>query len=190
VRAAEDHGVDLCLAQGRDVLAHGVHDGVVDGAPALDDRGQVRARHGGERYVRVDDGEGLGVRAAGHRRRRREQADAPAARAGHRLHRLRSHDGEHVDAEGRLHHPPPQRGQRRRRGRVAGDDEQLDRARDELLGDLHAEALELGRAALAVGEARGVAEVHEVLVRQADEQLVQHGEAAHPGVEDADRPGA
>ena len=40
---------------------------------------------------------------------------------------------------------------------------------------------------VAVREPRGVAEVEEVLVRQRHEALVQHGEAADPGVEDGDR---
>ena len=102
--------------------------------------------------------------------------------------RLGPHDAEHVDAERRLHHPAPQRGQRRGGRRVAGDDEQLRAAREELLGDLQREGLELGPRALAVGEARGVAQVEEVLVGQRDEQLVQDGEAADAGVEDGDRP--
>ena len=81
-------------------------------------------------------------------------------------------------------------GQRRRRRRVAGDDEQLRVAREQRLGDLEREALELLGRAVAVREARRVAEVEEVLVRELDEQLVQHREPADAGVEDRDRPPA
>ena len=69
--------------------------------------------------------------------------------------------------------------------RVAGDDEQLDPAGDQLLGDLQAERLELPRRALAVREPRGVREVHEVLVRQLHQQLVQHRQPTDAGVEHA-----
>ena len=45
-----------------------------------------------------------------------------------------------------------------------------------------------GLAALgAVGQARGVAEVEEVLVGQARAQRREHGQPADPGIEDADR---
>ena len=40
----------------------------------------------------------------------------------------------------------------------------------------------------AVREPRAVAEVDEILVRERDEALVQDGQAAHAGVEHADRP--
>ena len=127
------------------------------------------------------------VRAAGHRRRRRQQADAAVARRRDGLHRLGLDHAEHVDAERRLRHPLAQRRQRRRRRRVAGDDEQLRAAREQLLGDLQREALELG---LRAGRRRGSGpcrQVEEVLVRQLHEQLVQHGEPADAGVEDGDR---
>ena len=52
---------------------------------------------------------------------------------------------------------------------------------------LEREALELRGTSLAVGKAGGVAEVEEVLVRQLDEQLLEHREAADTRVEDRDR---
>src|ERR1019366_7921019 len=68
-----------------------------------------------------------------------------------------------------------------------GDDEQLGAACQQQLADLEREALELLGAALAVGEARRVAEVEEILVWQLNQQLLQHGEPADTGVEHGDR---
>ena len=56
----------------------------------------------------------------------------------------------------------------------------------QLLRDLQAERLQLRGRPLAVREAGRVREVHEVLVRELDQQLVQHREAADAGVEDPD----
>ena len=53
-------------------------------------------------------------------------------------------------------------------------------------GELAREAEQLVRAAVAVREASGVAEVEKVLVRKRHEALVQHGQPADPGVEDGD----
>jgi len=190
VRAAEDHRVDVRLAQRPAVAAHGVDEALVEREAALDDRREVGARHGRQRHVRVDGGERLGVGAAVDGRRRGKQPDAPGLGGRRGLHGLRAHDPEHVDAQRRLHHPPPQRGHRRRRRRVARDDEQLRAARQERLGDPDGERLELLATARAVRKARRVAEVQEVLVRKRHEQLVQDREAADAGVEDADRTGA
>ena len=175
------------LAQRRAVAAHRVDDAAVEREAALDDRGQVRARDRRDVDERVGVGDRALVGAARDRGRGGEQPDAAVARRRHGLHRPGLDDAEDVDAERRLHQPRAQRRQRRRRRRVAGDDEQLDAARDQLLGDLERERLELGRGALAVGEARGVREVDEVLVGQLHEQLVQDGEPADPRVEHADR---
>ena len=187
VGAAEDHGVDLRLAQRRAVAADRVDDAAVEREAALDDRGQVRAGDRGDVDERVGLGDRALVGAARDGRRRGEQPDAAVARRRHRLHRPGLHDAEHVDAERRLHQAAAQHRQRGRGGRVAGHHEQLDPARDQLLGDLERERLQLGRRALAVGEARGVREVDEVLVRQLHEQLVEDGEPADPRVEHADR---
>src|SRR5439155_24914073 len=115
-----------------------------------------------------------------------EQPDGPVARGATGPDPAGLDDAEHVDAERRLHHPALDSGQGRRGRAVARHDEQLHAPLDELLGDLEAEALELLRVAPAVREARRVAEVDEVLVRQRDEQLVQDGQPADAGVEDAD----
>ena len=52
-----------------------------------------------------------------------------------------------------------------------------------MIGDLDGEGLQFGLAALAVGKARGVAEIEVILAGQRHEQLVQHGEAADARVE-------
>ena len=58
----------------------------------------------------------------------------------------------------------------------------------EVARDLARKATDLVERARAVRQARAVAEVHEVLVRESDEALVQDGQAAHARVEHADRP--
>jgi len=98
------------------------------------------------------------------------------------------HDAEHVHAERGLHQPVAQRRKGRCGRAVAGDDEQLDRAREQFLRHLERECLDLAARARSIRHARGVGEVDEVLVRQLHEQLVQHREAADAGVEHADRP--
>ncbi len=83
-----------------------------------------------------------------------------------------------------------ERRQRRRGRRVAGDDEQLGAPVEQDAGELAGELGELRRGAVAVGEARGVAEVEEVLVGKRHEALVQNGEPADAGVENGDGQGA
>ena len=63
-----------------------------------------------------------------------------------------------------LHHPGLEGGDRRRGRGVAGHDQELRAPAQEVLGDLEREAPELVAIAVAVGEARGIPEVEEVLV--------------------------
>ena len=70
--------------------------------------------------------------------------------------------------------------------RVAGDDHELDALLLEMAPHLEREAAHLCKRAGAVRQPGVVAEVHRILVRQRDEQLVEDGEAAHARVEDAD----
>ncbi len=136
VRAAEDDGVDARLAQRRDIAANDVDDVLVEGEPAWmigassGVATETRSTCGSTAWTAVDVG------AARDGRGRREQADPPVARRRDRLDGLGAHDAEHVDPERRLAHPLAQRGQRGGRRRVAGDDEQLRAAREQLLGDL------------------------------------------------------
>ena len=79
-------------------------------------------------------------------------------------------------------------GQRGRRRRVAGDDDELDPLRLEEQADLAGEAPQLCKRARAIREPRAVAEVDEVLVRERDEALVQHGQPPDAGIEHPDWP--
>ena len=72
--------------------------------------------------------------------------------------------------------------------RVARHDDELDALPLEMARRSRARTAHLGERAGPVREPRVVAEVDDVLVRQRDEQLVEDGEAAHAGVEHADRP--
>ena len=189
VGAAEDHRVHARLPQRRARLAHARHGPLVELLAGLDDRRQRRARHRVQRHVRIDRRDGPLVGAAGHRRRRRQQADPPVARGGHRPQRLGPHDAEHVHAQRRLHHPRAAGSAARRRWRSCRRPPAASRGGRSSSSAISAEKRSSSsRRALAVGEAGGVAEVDEVLARQPHEQLVQHGQTAHARVEHADRP--
>ena len=75
--------------------------------------------------------------------------------------------------------------QRRRRRRVAGDDDQLHVLLLEEHADLPREAANLVERPRPVGQPRVVAEVDEVLLRERDETLVEDGQPADAGVEQA-----
>jgi acyl-CoA synthetase (NDP forming) len=82
---------------------------------------------------------------------------------------------------------PLEVGQGGGRRRVAGRDDELDPLALEVAGDLSREAADLVERPRAVGQPGAVAQVDEVLVRKGDEALVEDGQPAHAGVEDADR---
>ena len=187
MRTAEDHGVDVRFAQRRAVGAYGLDDPVIEREALLDDRRQIGAGDARQCRRRERGRARRGRRLRSHRRGRREQADPPVARPLRGDPRFRLDDADHLDAERRREHPLAQRIQRRRARRVAGDDEQLARRASSNSAIWSAKLLELRGAALAVGKARGVAEVEEVLVRELDEQLLQDGQPADAGVEDGDR---
>ena len=73
------------------------------------------------------------------------------------------------------------------RRRVAGHDEQLGAPREQLLGDLQREALELLGGRSPYGKRAVSPRYRKSSCGSCDEQLVQHGEPADPGVEDRDR---
>ena len=72
-------------------------------------------------------------------------------------------------------------------GRVAGDHDQLRPPVEQEAGVALDALAQLVRCLRPVGKARVVAEVDVVLLGQRDQELVQHGEPADPGVEDGDR---
>ena len=126
----------------------------------------------------------LRVATTGDGRLGREQADPAVSRGENRGVRLR---GKHADDRNR-ELPLKVRKRCGRRGVARGDDE-LDALLLEVAGDLGREAADLVERTRTVGEPRAVSEVHEVLVRQRDEALVQDGESAHARVEHADGAG-
>ena len=191
VRAAEDHRVDLRVAQRARVVA----DGVDDLARRTASRARSAARAAGRRR-RPRSRTGPPPRSPSRTRRSAPSPRSPCSRRGRCGSRPRPapRPGWTTPStstpERRLHQPLPQRGQRGRRGAVARHDEQLDPPRQQLLGDLERERLDLLARPRAVRHPRGVGEVDEVLVRQLHEQLVQHREPADPGIEHADGPTA
>ncbi len=96
-----------------------------------------------------------------------------------RLGREHAHDGDRE--------LPLEVGESGRGRGVAGGDDELHPLRLEVARDLGCVAPDLVERPRPVREPRAVAEVDEVLVRERDEALVQHGEPAHARVEDADR---
>ena len=77
--------------------------------------------------------------------------------------------------------------ERHGRGRVAGDHHHLHTFGDEVTGRLERIGLHRLGAFGAVGEAGGIAEIDEGLIRQARGKGAQHREPAHAGVEHSDR---
>ena len=167
---------------GRGGLADGGDRGLAERVVALDQRHELRARDGHDRDAGVERPDQRLVAAARHRRLGREQADAPVAGRAHGRVGLRLDDAEHRDRQ-----RPLQIGQRRRGGRVAGGDDELDALALEVAGDLAGEAADLLERSRPVRQARPVAEVDEVLVRHRDQALVEDGEPTGTGVEHADR---
>ena len=79
------------------------------------------------------------------------------------------------------------RPERHGRGRVAGDHHHLHTFGDEVTRRLERIGLHRLGALGAVGEAGGIAEIDEGLIRQARGKGAQHREPAHAGVEHSDR---
>src|SRR5581483_4255455 len=181
VRAAEDDGVDAGVPQRRRVAAHRLGQ-LLERRVGLDQRHQPGARDPDEARPRVERAHELLVAARGDGELGGEQADAAVPRRLYGGVRLGDDDGHDRHVEALL-----QVGERRGRRRVAGDDEQLHVPAGEVGTDLVREAAHVGERLRPVRQPRVVAEVDDVLVRERDEALVQDGEAAHAGVEHADR---
>ncbi len=183
VRAAEDDRVDAGLLERRGVVAHGGEELLGPGVP-LDQRDEARTGdlgHGHARVERVDD---VGVAAARDGSLGGEDADAAVARRLHGGMGLGREDADDRHGELLLEERKRDGG-----GGVAGGGDELHALALEVGAELERERLHLVRGARAVGAARAVAEVDEVLGRQRDEALVENGEPARAGVEDADRAG-
>ena len=176
------------VAQRRAVAAHGVDAALVEREAALDDRREVGAGDARQLDVRVDR-----RRSRARRRRWRPSPASRAARCARCASRrpparasgsttpitstpsvvcsIRSRSAGSAAAVAELQATTSSFAPRASSSSAIWSEKRSSSA----------------RRALAVGEARGVAEVEEVLVRQAHEQLVQDGQAADAGVEDADR---
>ena len=149
---------------------------------ALDERDERRAGDRGDGGAGVERPHELLVAAAGDRRLRGEQADAPVAGGldgGVRL-RLEDADDRHRQLLLELR-------ERRRGGGVARSDDELHALPLEEARDLVGKAADLVGRARPVRQPRAVADVDEVLVRERDETLVEDGQPAHAGVEHAER---
>ena len=184
VRAAEDHGVDVCGLERLGVLADGVGRLGPERGLALDQRHEAGARDREKPGAGVERLHELAVAAGVHRRLGREQADPAVARRLDGRVRLGRDHADHRQRQLLL-----ELRQRRRRRGVAGDEDQLDALALHERGDLAGEAADLVERARPVRQARVVAEVDEVLVRHRHETLVQDGQAADARVEDADGTG-
>jgi len=183
-RAAHDDDVRALCLQRRGEAAHRVGERLAGHVAVLDERDEAGAGLLIHLGALVQTADGARVGAAGHGGRGGEHADAAVPRRLHRRPRAR-HDHAH---DGRGEALLQQR-QRRRGGRVAGHDDQLDRHGLQKRRELPRIDLELRAGLLAVGEARRVADVGEVLAGQGDQAFVEHGETAHARVEHADGQG-
>ena len=184
---AQDHGVHLSIAQRSAVAADGLHHLLVEREAPLDDRGQVRAGHALQVNMRIGGRDRLLIGPGGHRGGRGQQSD-PAGVAGHYGQHGRGGDHpDHVEVTSAGPDMALDRIQRRRAGGVTGDDQELGALLQQVLCDLDGKSPQLLGRSLAIREARRVAQVHIVLARQRNEQLVQHGQPADSGVEDRDR---
>ena len=189
MRAAEDDDARPRRHDGREVEPRGLARDLVLGPPLLRERDEERAgdvHHRAERVERADrppvgvGGDGRLRGEDGDRRFGRGPGDAagrPERGAGPRLDDAEDRDlprllDDRVEGEGR--------------GRVARDDESLHAAREEERdGAARVTADRLGRLR-AVGQARGVSEVEEVLGGEPAGDGVEDGQSSDAGVEEAD----
>src|SRR5690606_30583452 len=183
VRAPEHEDVDVHFPQRPEILLRDQgRRGVVDPA-LLDERDEERARLGVDAGPREQPSHGPVVRSRGDGAHRPDHADSPGpcrgdGRAGagldHPDHRDRSFLPQEIDGV--------------RSGGVARHDDQLDVAGEEEGDGFARVALHRLAGLRPVRHPRGVAEVHDRLVRKLPPQLPNDGQPTDPGVEDADGP--
>src|SRR5207302_111117 len=113
----------------------------------------------------------------------RQQADLALARGLHGRVCLGLDHTDHRNREQLL-----QLRQRRRSGRVAGDEDELHVLALQVAADLQGKPPNLLQRPGPIRQARMISEVDEVLVRHRHETLVQDGEPSRARVKDADRP--
>ena len=181
--AAQHEAVDLLGEHRAQVFLRGEAGHLVVQPAFLDQRHEQRAGLGIHPHRRIEFVHAARVGVAVDRGRRADDTDAPSRRGRHRGARAGLDDVEHRDAGGQpVHHV-----RRHRRHGVARDDQHLDVALQQEFGDLRGEVLDRGDRLHPVGHARGVAEVDDVLERQALHERAHHGEPADAGIEHPDR---
>ena len=127
---------------------------------------------------------GLGIGAAIHRTFRRDHGDALVLRRGHAGPRAGLDHPDHRHRIPRLlQHVKPDG-----RGGIAGDHHHLHAFGEKETRGLQGIGLHGLGALRAVRKPCRVAEIDEALGGQPCRQRPQHGQSAHPGVEDPDRP--
>ncbi len=183
VRAAEDHRVDARVLEGRRVrharlrpLRPKGSSLSISGTSSGQGTAVIRTPASSVRTSSL-------VATARHGRLRCEQPDSPVPRRLDGRVRLRRDHADDRNGQALL-----QVRKRRGGGRVARRDDQLHALALEIRRDLAREAADLLRRPWAVGQARAVADIGEVLVRKGDEALVEDGEPSHARVEHPYRP--
>jgi hypothetical protein len=172
VRAAEDQRVDVGRDQGVEVLVGRGEQVVAPGDPRLDEVDEAGTGPGGQGDV-GGRREGVVIRQGLGRGAGADDADPAVVRGGHGPAGGRQDHLDHghvVPLAGVAQHGST-------RG-VAGDDQRLHAAGDEVVEALEGILADLGDRLRAVRLARGVAEVEQRLVGQLVDHRAGHGEPA------------
>ena len=182
--AAEHQGVHAVGLQRREVALGQAQDLPAGGDAALDEVDEPRAVGGGD----VDAGHGVEKVLVGPRADRRGGADDPDLAVARGRHRAPHGGQDHLDDGDRV----PLAGVAQEGGRrgVAGDDDHLAAALDEVVGDGLGVPAHVGDAQRTVGPVGGVADVDHRFVRQLVDDRSRHRQPADAGVEHPDRCGA
>ena len=186
VGAPEDEGVDPFLADGAQVALGDLLDLRAGRDPLLDQFDEGRA--GRRRQLQVGGGgEGVVVGPRSDRRLRADDADPAVAGGGDRAAHRGLDDFDDGDPVADLVAFARVVEHGGRRG-VAGDDQHLHVGPHEAVHDVQGQFADARDGLGAVRGVRGVAYVEDRLIRQLVDDGAGHGQAAHPGVEYADRP--
>jgi hypothetical protein len=180
VGAAEEEGVDVALEHRREVLLEHKFQGWMVEPALLDERNEEWGGPGVDLQVWTAQGQVVLVGVAFDGALGANDADALAMRCGESGSDAGLQDAKDGNAE-----RGSQGVERVGGGGVAGDDNSFDSLIDEELGVFERETADgLGRFG-AVGDAGGVAQVNDRLVREQFTQSTDNGQTADAGVEDA-----
>src|SRR5205823_5821285 len=182
VRAAEHQRLDAGTPQRLQVLAGDELGRRVIEPAFFHERHEQWAGPGVHAGIRSNRGDGPLVGAARNRARGPDHADRPRPGRLHRGARTGLDDADERHGRARL-----QVIERLGGDGVAGDDQGLYAALQQVGEDLRRVAAHGVRGLRAVGHARGVAEINDRLAWEALEQGARHGEPSDAGVEHAER---